>query len=137
MKHVHRQERSYDHRLREAIAITGNANLFADVVIPISTRRTWAGGEFLPTVVSSDNEVETYVLLDRVQRLRARVKMQGAVIALLMRILTFCGGRVDVGRVPDGKDKGALLRTLGAASKAIGIDSALKVVGLSQGRYRA
>ena len=32
---------AYDHRLRQAIVETGNPNLFPELSIPESTRRTW------------------------------------------------------------------------------------------------
>ena len=37
-----RVRQTYDHRLRDAIAATGNADLFRNVAISASTRRTWA-----------------------------------------------------------------------------------------------
>ena len=40
-----RVRQTYDHRLRDAIAATGNADLFRNVASPASTRRTWAHGE--------------------------------------------------------------------------------------------
>ena len=65
MMRTHRVRRSYDHRLRDAIAATGNADLFRDVSIPASTRRTWARGEVRPVVASVDVELEVYELLER------------------------------------------------------------------------
>ena len=66
MTRTHRVRRSYDHRLRDAIAATGNADLFRDVAIPASTRRTWARGEIRPVVASVDVELEVYELLEQV-----------------------------------------------------------------------
>ena len=60
MMRAHRVRRSHDHRLRDAIAATGNADLFRDVAIPASTRRTWARGEIRPVVASVDVELEVY-----------------------------------------------------------------------------
>ena len=64
MTRTHRVRRSYDHRLRDAIAATGNADLFRDVAIPASTRRTWVRGEVRPVVASVDVELEVYELLE-------------------------------------------------------------------------
>ena len=83
-----RVRRSYDHRLRDAIAATGNAYLFRNVPIPASTRRTWARGEVRPVVAAVDVELEVYELLEQVDRLRQRSKAQAAIIGLLVRALS-------------------------------------------------
>ena len=83
MTRTHRVRRSYDHRLRDAIAATGNANLFRDVAIPASTRRTWVRGEVRPVVAS----VNVYELWEQVDNLRQRAKVQAAVIGLLVRVV--------------------------------------------------
>ena len=92
MMRTHRVRRSYDHRLRDAIAATGSADLFRDVAIPASTRRTWARGEVRPVVASVDVELEVYALLEQVDKLRQRAKVQAAIIELLVRVLRFRGG---------------------------------------------
>ena len=53
-----RVRQTYDHRLRDAIAARGNADLFRNVAIPASTGRTWARGEVRPVVASVDVELE-------------------------------------------------------------------------------
>ena len=84
---THRVRRSYDHRLRDAIAATGNADLFRNVAIPASTRRTWARSEIRPVVASVDVELSVYELLEQVESLRQRAKVQAAIIGLLVRVL--------------------------------------------------
>ena len=84
MTRKHRGRQTYDHRLRDAIAATGNADLFRDVAIPASTRRTWARGEVRPVVASVDVELEVYDLLEQVDKLRQRAKEQAAIIGLLV-----------------------------------------------------
>ena len=101
MTRPHRVRRSYDHRLRDAIAATGNADLFRDVAIPRSTRRTWARGDVRPVVASVDVEL-VYELLERVDQLRQRASRQAAVIGLLMQLLKLRGGKLDGDRVPEG-----------------------------------
>ena len=96
----HRVRRSYDHRLRDAIAATGNADLFRDVSIPASTRRTWARGEVRPVVASVDVELSVYELLEQVDSLRQPARVQAAIIGLLVRMLTLRGGKLDGNRVP-------------------------------------
>ena len=40
------RRQSYDHRIRDAIGFTGNPRLYETISIPMSTRRTWASGQF-------------------------------------------------------------------------------------------
>jgi hypothetical protein len=87
MKNTHRRRQTYDHRLGDAIALTGKPYLFRDVAIPRSTRRTWARGDVRPVVASADVELEVYKLLEQVDSLRQRVKRQASIISLLMRLL--------------------------------------------------
>ena len=134
---MYRRRRSYDHRIRDAIAATGNPYLFQNFSIPLSTRRTWTRAQYQSTITSCETEVEGYELLDRVYHLQARVKMQGAIIALLMRVLAVRGGKLNISRLPHGRDKSALLRTLGTATKELGVGSALRIIGLSRSRYHA
>jgi hypothetical protein len=111
MNRTHRRRRTYDHRLRDAIAATGNPHLFRDVAIPRSTRRTWAGGDVRPVIAAVDVELEVYNLLDQVDQLRQRAKVQATVIGLLMRLLKLCGGD----RIPDGISKSAVLSAIASA----------------------
>lgn len=109
MTRPHRVRRTYDHRLRDAIAATGNASLFRNLPTPASTQRTWARGEVRPVVAAVDVELEVYELLEKVDRLRQRAKQQAAVINLLMRLLKLRGGKLDGDRVPDGAAKLVIL----------------------------
>ena len=135
MTRTHRVRRSYDHRLHDAIAATGNADPFRDVAIPASTRRTWARGEVRPVVASVDVELEVYELLEQVDKLRLRARMQAAIIELLVRVLRFRGGKLDGKRVPDGETKSAVLRASASASGRLPLGTALKIVGVSTARY--
>ena len=137
MMRTHRVRRSYDHRLRDAIAATGNADLFRDVAIPASTRRTWARGKIRPVVASVDVELEVYELLEQVDSLRQRAKVQAAIIGLLVRVLRLRGGKFDADRVPDGLTKSAVLRAITSASGLLSLGTSLRIVGVSTARYHA
>ena len=140
MTRTHRVRRSYDHRLRDAIAATGNADLFRDVAIPASTRRTWARGEVRPVVASVpsvDVELEVYELLEQVDNLRQRAKVQAAIIGLLVRVLRFRGGKLDGDRFPDGETKSAVLRATASATDLLSLSTVLRIVGVSTARYHA
>ena len=47
--------RSYDHRIREQVAVAGNADLFPDMDIPRSTARSWVRRGFRKVVSLADN----------------------------------------------------------------------------------
>ncbi len=128
MTRTHRVRRSYDHRLRDAIAATGNADLFRDVAIPASTRRTWARGEVRPVVASVDVELEVYELLEQVDNLRQRAKVQAAIIGLLVRVLRFRRGKLDGDRLPDGETKSAVLRAIASATGLLSLSTVLRIV---------
>ena len=134
MTRTHRVRQSYDHRLRDAIAATGNANLFRDVAIPASTRRTWARGEVRPVVAAVDVELEVYDLLEQVDKLRQRARMQATVIGLLVRVLKLHGGKLDGDRVPNGATKSAILRAIASTTGLLSQGTALKIVGISLAR---
>ena len=137
MNRTQRVRRSYDHRLRDAIAATGNAYLFRNVPIPASTRRTWARGEVRPVVAAVDVELEVYELLEQVDQLRQRAKQQAAIIGLLVRLLNVRGGKLDGDRIPDGASKSAILRAVASGSKLLALDTVLRIVGISSARYHA
>ena len=87
-----RQHQTYDHRIREAIASTGNPHLYRNIPIPISTRRTWSSGRIEPVVTSDEADLKAYELLDQLERLKHRSRQQAAVIGLLTRLLNIRGG---------------------------------------------
>ncbi len=66
---AYRTHRTYDHRLRDGIAITGNVDLYPNIRIPRSTRATWARCKAQPVVTANDVELTTYEFLDRISKL--------------------------------------------------------------------
>lgn len=135
MESTHRRHQSYDHRLRDAIALTGNPHLFSDVAIPRSTRRTWARGDVRPVVASADVELQVYELLERIDKLRWRAKRQVAIIGLLARLLKLRRGKLDDARLPDGTNKAAVLSAIASATHRLTLRTALAIVGISTARY--
>ena len=137
MMRAHRVRQTYDHRLRDAIAATGNTDLFRDVSIPASTRRTWARGDVRPVVASVDVELEVYDLLEQVDQLRQRARVQAAIIGLLVRLLNLRGGNLDGDRVPDHASKSAVLRAITSTTGLLSLSTALQIIGISSARYHA
>ena len=65
MQRTLRVRQTYDHRLRDTIAATGNAYLFRNVSIPASMRRTRARREVRPVLAALDVELEVYDLWEQ------------------------------------------------------------------------
>jgi putative transposase len=132
-----RRRQTYDHRIKQAIAFTGNPRLHGSIPIPMSTRHTWATGRVGAVVSCAEADAKAYELLDQLGRLKQRSRQQAAVIALLVRLLRVRGGRLGRDRLPDGPDKAAVLRAVSSASKVLALTVALRIVGLSSSRYHA
>ena len=126
-----RAHQTYDHRLKEAIAFTGNPRLFGDLRIPMSTRRTWAVGRVRPVVSSQETDPQVYELLDQLERLKRRSRQQAAIIGLLMRLLRIRGGKLGNDRLSNGIDKSAVLNAVASASRVLALGVVLRIVGLS------
>ena len=88
-------------------------------------------------VASVDVELEVYELLEQVDNLRQRAKVQATIIGLLVRVLRLRGGKFDADRVPDGVRKSAVLRAVTSASGVVSLGTALRIVGISSARYHA
>lgn len=117
--------------------MTGNANLFPDVPIKPSTRRTWARCEIRPVITSEDVDLEVYQLLDKVHELTRKVRKQSAIIGLLTNLLNVRGGKLHGDRLPHGDDKTAIVKAIGVAARVIALQRVLRIVGLSSSRYHA
>ena len=88
-------------------------------------------------VASVDVDLEVYELLERVDSLRQRAKVQAAIIGLLVRVLRLRGGKFDADRVPDGLTKSGVLGAITSASGVLSLGTALRIVGVSTARYHA
>jgi len=138
MQRAHRRRhQTYDHRIRQAIAVTGNPHLHRNIPIPISTRRTWATGQVGAVVSCAEVDLKAYELLDELDRIKRHVKQQAAIIGLLVRLLKIRGGKLDADRLPDGTDKSAVLRAVASASRVLALAVVLRILGLSSSRYHA
>ncbi len=70
-------------------------------------------------VAAVDAELEIYDLLEQVDKLRQRAKMQTTVIGLLVRLLKLRGGKLDGDRVPNGATKSAILRAIASTDDTL------------------
>ena len=130
------QRRSYDHRLRLAIAETGDPHLFGSLDIPASTRRSWSSRP-APNVVAlhpGDRElVELQVAVAKLEAANAKLR---AVVRLLLALVTVLGGRLGDRRVETASNKTRLLGAVRRAEPVLGRAQSLRVLGLTPERVR-
>ncbi|MBK8406382.1 MAG: transposase [Sandaracinaceae bacterium] len=128
--------RTYDHRLRVAIAEAGDPLLFGETNIPSSTRRSWVTRP-VPNVVAlhpEDRElVQLQVALAQARQANAKLR---AVLRLLLALVATLGGRLTEARVPSARHKARLLAALRRSGKVLGRHAALRVLGLTAARVR-
>jgi transposase InsO family protein len=130
-------KRAYDTRVREIIARTGNANLFPELDISRGTRATWVR-RGPRDIVGLDEELdEQATLLDRLAKLERGVRVLTALLRLVITMLRLSGFRVHMPRIPEGRDKQALLFAVARARAVLPLASVLKVLHLSPSRYHA
>ena len=129
--------KTYDTRVREVIARSGNPDLFPELDIPRSTRATWVR-RGPRNVVGLDSTLdEDAALLDRIAKLEHRACVLTAVLRLTLTMLRLSGFRIDLQRIPDGRQKQALLFAVTKARGVLPLASVLKVLHLSAARYHA
>ncbi len=88
-------------------------------------------------VAAVDVELEVYELLEQVDKLCQRARVQSAIIGLLVRLLNLRGGKLDGDRLPDGAKQSAVLRAIASATGLLSLGTALQIVGISSARYHA
>ena len=88
-------------------------------------------------VAAADVELEVYDLLEQVDKLRQRARVQAATIGLLVRLLNLRGGKLDGARLADGQIKSAVVRAIASATDTLSRSTALQIVGISSARYHA
>lgn len=128
---------SYDTRIRELIARTGNPDLLPEHDIPRSTRMSWVRRGPRDVVGLDESFDDQARLYDRVARLEHRLQVMTALLRLVLTMLRISGFRVEVQRIPDGSDKRALLFAVAKARAVLPLSAVLKVLCLSASRFHA
>ncbi len=73
--------KQYDHRIRQAIAKTGDPDLFPKLAIPDSTRRSWLTRGVAEVVTLDARDTEIVELHTHVAKLEKKVAILTAVVA--------------------------------------------------------
>ncbi len=130
-----RPQRSYDHRLRELVRVTGDVSVVAEFGVPRSTAVGWLHGQPRRVITSDVLDIDHARLQVEVLKLRQRIRRLGAVIRLLLALVRTLGGHLNQIRLPEGATRGRLLRAIGCAERVLTLQGALRVLRLSPSRY--
>lgn len=93
---------AYDHRLKQAIVATGNPDLFPELSIPESTRRTWLRRGVTDVVSFERADADLVALQATVSKLSRRVAILTALVRLLVVFIRTCGVSLEGCRRPPG-----------------------------------
>jgi hypothetical protein len=138
-----RIQQAYDHRVRvKVFQGERDIKLSQQQSIPRSTIATWRAHPprrvlTLACDQASQLQFESEALLAEIQQLRKRLAAMRSLVILLVTVLQLSGFTLDGQRLPDGKDKQRLLRSIRRASQYFSLSHLLKRIGLSSSRYHA
>ena len=130
-----RERHTYDHGVKAQVIAARNPDLFPELEIPRSTALSWIR-RGLGNVVSFDEVGQTEAhFRERIAKLERRVSMLTAVLRLVLVMLRLFGFRLGLDRVADAEGKRRILGAIERARQSMPLTSALRVLGLSAGRY--
>jgi len=134
--HTCRQRRIYDLRLRELVRqAPDSCKLTQELGIPRSTVATWKRQPSAAVISAPVIDLKIHELTAKVPKLERRVQILATVVRLLMVLVRTCGFRLDHERVPEGKKKAQLLRSIESARRTIRLRSVLRILGLNASRF--
>lgn len=134
MQTAHAQ-RTYDHRIREAILESGERDLFPELRIPPSTIRSWFH-RGVPEVTTAERaSCDRAALLSEIRALRQRMALLAGVVGLMTTMLRVSKNPIERDRAPDAKSKAMLLRAVERSSRVLPLEAALGITRLSPSRY--
>ena len=129
--------RRYDHRIRDAVVEGHELALIQKFAIPASTRRSWRRRGSAPVVALHSRDAELRDLEVRIAQLERRVARLLAMVRVLIALVRAGATRLDAVRLPSGKAKAHLLRSIDDARELVGRHTVRRLTGLTDGRLRA
>jgi hypothetical protein len=137
MRTTSRQQRRYDHRLRDLVQRTGDLTIATDLGVPRSTARGWLAAA--PTVVVSLDvaDLTESELRKEILNLRQRVEKLAALLRLALALLQTSGFRLSGACLPDGEAKLRILRAVDRAGECLPLRAVLRFLHLSPSRFQA
>ena len=131
-----RSKRSYDHRIKLAIARSGNHDLFPQLNIPRSTAKNWINRGVPETVTLEDFDLEKSDLIDQLLGLKNENTRLNAILDLLSSTLQIMGVNLKDGKVPEAERKTSILKAVEIARAKIPLEDCLDSIGLTSRRFK-
>ena len=137
MTTTRRDQRRYDHRLRDLVQRTGDVTIATRLGVPRSTARGWL--RKVPNVVVGLDvtNLTASELQQEVLALRRRVKKLTALLRLTLALLRTSGFTLTDDRLPDGHAKARILRAVERARPCVPSHALLRFLRLSSSRFHA
>jgi putative transposase len=132
-----RQQRRYDHRLRDLVHNTRDVTIATDLGVPRSTARGWRRTAPRVAVTTDVANVKTLELQQDVLELRRRMKKLKALLRLALALLRSSGFTLTHERLPDGRDKIRILRAVDRAHTCVSLRARRRFLRLSPSRLHA
>ena len=132
-----RIRRTYDHRLRDLIQVTGDTQLATRRGIPHSTARAWLRLPARDVVTLDVMDMTEATLRQEVLNLRRRNERLVAILRLVVVLVKVSGVTLARRRVHDDRKKDLILRAVDRRGESLSLKSALRVLGLSTTRYHS
>jgi hypothetical protein len=129
-----RQQRTYDHRLRDLVRETGDLTVATRRGVPRSTAAGWLRAERRDIVTLDVLDKTESKLRADVLKLRHRVRVLGVVVRLLLQLLRMSGFRLEVKRIAPSSARTALLRAVENARELLPLRAVLRLAGISSSR---
>jgi putative transposase len=138
---IARVQQAYDHRLKlKVFQGDFDPEAVGHSPIPRSTLATWKSRPPKPVVslltdTQTAVEVQRDALLIETQRLRTKLAAMRSLVMLLLTVLRLSRFTFEGIRLPDGRDKKRLIRSVQRASDYFTLSRLLRPMGLSSSRY--
>jgi transposase InsO family protein len=132
-----RSQQRYDHRLRNLVQRTGDVTVATDLGVPRSTARGWLGATPTVVVCLDVADLTELELRQEILKLRRRVQKLTALLRLALALLRTSGFRLTGARLPDGRAKMRILRTVDRAREYLPLRAVLRFLRVSPSRFHA
>ena len=137
MSEQRRQQRTYDHRLRELVRETGDPAFATKLGVPRSTAAGWLQGGAQEVITLDVLDLREMKLQAEVPKLRHRIRALGSVVRLLLALLRVSGFRLEARPLPPGPARTTLLSAVQRAREWLPLRAVLRLAGISSSRLHA
>jgi transposase InsO family protein len=129
--------RTYDHRIKQLIAASGNPDLFWELKIPRTTALTWIRNGVRDIVTTKDLNQNFEDLVVEKRELERELDSLKAIQSLTIATFRIFGLQIQFKRLPTTEAKADLIERIKSTAKVCGLKAALEAIGLSVQRYNA